>query len=126
MLAPIAECPLYAEKPDVIYVPEDSAEAMLVLAVLPFTVVLRVVPLRAIEMLFMMFALSAWPSTLTVIELDELDTFTELAPEPVGSPEMLSAEPSLLLRVIVPLETAPPVISVPASALPASPLERAL
>ena len=77
------------------------------LADLPFTVVVRVVPLRAIEMLFMMLALSECPSTLTLIELDELDTLTELAPEDVGRPDIVSAEPSSLLRVIVPLENAP-------------------
>ena len=44
-----------------------------------------------------------------LILLDELERFTELAPELVGSP-VIWMLPLALLRVIVPLENAPPVI----------------
>ena len=68
------------------YVPEDSAVPMSTDAFLPLIVVDTVVPERAIDSELIIVAESEWPSTLIFMLLDELERFTELAPELVGSP----------------------------------------
>ena len=88
------------------YFPEDSAVPISTDALLPLTLVVTVVPDRAIDSELIIVAESEWPSTLILILLDELERFTELAPELAGSP-VIWMLPLALLRVIVPLENAP-------------------